>query len=50
MEEPDRAFPHEEGRGTPIPPPSILSNKETEVGYELPSRRDNYLPHQRRYI
>lgn len=21
MEEPDRAFPHEEGRGTPIPPP-----------------------------
>lgn len=20
MEEPDRAFPHEEGRGTPIPP------------------------------
>ena len=32
------------------PPPLYLLNKETEVGYELPSRRDNYLPHQRRYI
>ena len=29
---------------------SILLNKETGVGYELPDRRDNYLPHQRRYI
>lgn len=50
MEEPDGAFPHGEGRRRRYPPPLYLLNKETEVGYELPSRRDNYLPHQRRYI
>lgn len=50
MEEPDSAFPHGEGRGRDTPPLSILLNKEMEVGYELPDRRDNYLPHQRRYI
>lgn len=37
-------------RGGDADTPLYLLNKETEVGYELPSRRDNYLPHQRRYI
>lgn len=51
MEEPDEGFSAQRGAGTAdTPPPSISSDKETEVGYELPSRRNNYLPHQRRYI
>lgn len=43
-------FRTERGGDADTPPPLYLLNKETEVGYELPSRRDNYLPHQRRYI
>lgn len=51
MEEPGKGFSAQGEAGTADTPPlSISSDKETEVGYELPSRRDNYLPHQRRYI